>query len=742
MAEAAACARQAHTSALAADDVSGVIDASRLLGAALLAGGQLEAARAVLGATWTASWFEGGTGRAVALDLAEYCLATGRADLAEPLLATAADARLTVGERARWWWLRVRTALALGHLEEAGRLASATASACARGPADVRAVAHLAAAWVHAAVGDDQGLQRHVRVGSGLLRYTRAPALSAELELAVLVGAVRTGDRVAIRRSCRSVARHRTRVAPLLRTRLGTACRLAARLTARDPERPRVVPALMEVGVGTRPGGTSVLTDILHVLQLCQEDDGREETVLRRLCEFLREGLEASSVCFYLRGGVRAAQAGQGTWPSAELADRAIVAGRSLPLDEFEHARQAVVPVKWAGEPVAALAARWPLDTILNLSRVATLLPAVAAAAGGMARALAETRSPVAEPPDESGLVGVSAAMARVRASVARAAAVPFSVLIEGESGVGKELIARAVHRLGPRRHRRFCAVNCAALTDDLLESELFGHTRGAFTGAVAPREGLFEAADGGTLFLDEVGELSPRAQAKLLRVLQEGEVRRLGENVSRRVDVRIVAATNRSMAAEVREGRFRDDLRYRLDVVRVTVPPLRERREDIPLLVSRFWADAAVRTGSRARLDDCTLEVLARYHWPGNVRELQNVLAALAVHAPPRGRVTPHHLSDTVRGAAHAQAGLPLRLEEARRQFETDFVRAALQRAGGRRSVAARELGLSRQGLTKLMARLTLGADPCETGRTMTNRPGPVCDPEPADALDEACSS
>ena len=167
-------------------------------------------------------------------------------------------------------------------------------------------------------------------------------------------------------------------------------------------------------------------------------------------------------------------------------------------------------------------------------------------------------------------LVGVSRAMEDVRRAIVRAAAAPFSVLIEGESGVGKELVARAIHQLGPRRERRFCDVNCAAIPEDLLESELFGHARGAFTGAVADRPGLFEDADGGTLFLDEVADLSPRGQAKLLRVLQQHEVRRVGETFSRTVDVRLVAAANRDMRTEAAAGRFRQDLLYRLDVIRI----------------------------------------------------------------------------------------------------------------------------------------------------------------------------
>jgi two-component system response regulator HydG len=250
-------------------------------------------------------------------------------------------------------------------------------------------------------------------------------------------------------------------------------------------------------------------------------------------------------------------------------------------------------------------------------------------------------------------LAGPSLAMADLRRQVARAAAAPYPVLILGESGTGKELIARAIHARSARRGRRLCAVNCAALSDDLFETELFGHARGAFTGAAADRPGLFEDADGGSLFLDEVGELSPRAQAKLLRAIQEGEIRRVGENHPRRVDTRIVAATNRPLGEEVRAGRFRHDLLYRLDVVRITVPPLRERPEDIGPLAREFWCDAMRRTGGHAELSPATLGALARYAWPGNVRELQNTLAALAVHAPSRGRVGPSRLPAAIAGPA-----------------------------------------------------------------------------------------
>jgi transcriptional regulator with PAS, ATPase and Fis domain len=293
-----------------------------------------------------------------------------------------------------------------------------------------------------------------------------------------------------------------------------------------------------------------------------------------------------------------------------------------------------------------------------------------------------------------------------VRRAVRRAAAAPFAVLVEGESGTGKELIARAIHQLSARRERRFCDVNCAALPDDLLDAELFGHVRGAFTGAVVDRAGLFEEANGGTLFLDELPDLSPRGQAKLLRAIQQQEVRRIGESFTRAVDVRLVAAANRDIRQEADAGRFRADLLYRLDVIRIRVPPLRERVEDIPLLAGHFWQAAAARVGTAATLPHAIFAALSRYRWPGNVRELQNVMAALAVEAPARGRVREAALPAAIGGATAVTAA---RLEDARAQFERRWVEAALARAAGSRTRAATELGLSRQGLLKTMARLGL---------------------------------
>jgi DNA-binding NtrC family response regulator len=313
---------------------------------------------------------------------------------------------------------------------------------------------------------------------------------------------------------------------------------------------------------------------------------------------------------------------------------------------------------------------------------------------------------PPVEPPAAYGLVGVSPAIAGLRAAIPRAAASPFPVLIEGESGVGKELVARAVHAAS-RRPGAFVAVNCAAIADELADAELFGHARGAFTGAALDRRGLFEEAHGGTFFLDEVAELSPRAQAKLLRVIQEGELRRLGENAPRRIDVRLVAATNRPLPGEVAAGRFRADLRFRLEVVRLRVPPLRDRRDDIPVLAGHFWQTAAAHAATRATLAPSLLAALAAHDWPGNARELQNAIAALAVSAPARGVL---RASDVELPWASALAGTaPPTLDAARRAFEAAYVRAALSRCGHRPGAAARELGVTRQGLAKLLGRLGL---------------------------------
>ncbi len=354
------------------------------------------------------------------------------------------------------------------------------------------------------------------------------------------------------------------------------------------------------------------------------------------------------------------------------------------------------------------------LDLVAQLAWVgpeggdAPNLSLVAAAADIAAPLVASCLTLIEAPPAEVpyGLVGVSDSMTRLRAFIPKVAGALVPVLVEGESGVGKELVARAVHAAGPRRSAAFVAVNCAALSDDLVDAELFGHTKGAFTGAALERRGLIEEAHGGTLFLDEVAELSPRAQAKLLRMLQEGEVRRLGENATRRVDVRVVSATNRPLREEAAAGRFRDDLRFRLDVVRLVVPPLRDRRDDISVLAEHFWRQMMHRLRRNARLAPSLVALLAAHDWPGNARELQNVVSAIAAAGPARGLVVPDD-ARVVWEASRPVAGTSL--GEARRSFEAGFVRAAFARCGHRPSAVARELGVTRQGLAKLTVRLGL---------------------------------
>ena len=257
---------------------------------------------------------------------------------------------------------------------------------------------------------------------------------------------------------------------------------------------------------------------------------------------------------------------------------------------------------------------------------------------------------------DHGGFGTETYAREELRAEIPRVAAAPFPLVIEGESGTGKELVARAIHEEGPRGRAVFVPVNCAVLGDELCESELFGHARGAFTGASQDRKGLLELSSGGTVFLDEVAELTPRAQAKLLRVLQDGEIRRLGENRTQRLDLRVVAATNRPLDAEAAAGRFRSDLLYRLKVLRVTAPPLRDHGPDVARLTDHYWKDIAAAAGSRATLARETVAALAAHPWPGNVRELQNVLAKLTVTGPRYGPVGPDALPSAFRKTVAAE--------------------------------------------------------------------------------------
>ncbi len=310
------------------------------------------------------------------------------------------------------------------------------------------------------------------------------------------------------------------------------------------------------------------------------------------------------------------------------------------------------------------------------------------------------TFAPGAE--ERHGLVVRSDAMKRVLDLAERVARVESTALITGESGVGKERIARLIHDASPRASRPFVAVNCGAVTETLLESELFGHARGAFTGADRDRPGLFEAAEGGTLFLDEVGEISPAMQVKLLRALQEREIRRVGENRPRRVDVRVVAATNRSLAGEVAAGRFRQDLYYRLRVIELRVPPLRDRPEDVLPLARAFLAEIARRMGRKVvGFTPRAADQLLRHAWPGNVREVQNAVEH-AVALAPEGRVDVDDLPEELRAAMPRPR--PVGRTRPLAEVEREYILAAVEGAGGNRTRAAEELGI---GLATLKRKL-----------------------------------
>jgi transcriptional regulator with GAF, ATPase, and Fis domain len=314
-------------------------------------------------------------------------------------------------------------------------------------------------------------------------------------------------------------------------------------------------------------------------------------------------------------------------------------------------------------------------------------------------------------------LVGATPVMDEVRHLMDRAAASPITVLIEGETGTGKELVARGIHRAGERADAPFVVVNCAALAESLIESELFGHKRGAFTGALQDRAGYFEAAAGGTIFLDEIGEMPLPMQAKLLRVLQEGEVTPVGDHRPRKIDVRVIAATNRDLAADVAAERFRSDLYYRLAAFPIRLPPLRDRTDDLPLLTDRFLAAAAERHRKRAPgLLPATLELLGRWSWPGNVRELQNEIERAVALARDDESIGPDHLSERIAGTSPVDArpavvvedgSLPLL--EAREAFEIRYLAQALRRHHGNVSRSARALGISRVMLQKKMKQFGL---------------------------------
>jgi two-component system, NtrC family, nitrogen regulation response regulator GlnG len=395
---------------------------------------------------------------------------------------------------------------------------------------------------------------------------------------------------------------------------------------------------------------------------------------------------------------------------------------------------------------LARLKADWPDLPVIVITAHSDLDSAVAAYQGGafeylpkpfdidqavdlVRRAGADRANLRDEPPRPvlPSLIGQASAMQDVFRAIGRLSASSMTVLITGESGTGKELVARALHQHSPRAARSFVALNTAAIPAELLESELFGHEKGAFTGADSRRTGRFEQADGGTLFLDEIGDMSAALQTRLLRVLAEGEFYRVGGQVPVRVDVRVIAATNQDLARGVAEGRFRADLFHRLNVMRIGIPPLRERREDIPLLLDHYLREAADELGVPAKtISREVLALLAAFEWPGNVRQLVNTCRRLTVVAPAR-EIRRSDLPDEFGGAEpapraqgwsesvaawaerHLDAGGGPLLDEALPEFERTLIRVALARSGGRRQDAARLLGWGRNTLARKIRDLGL---------------------------------
>ena len=307
------------------------------------------------------------------------------------------------------------------------------------------------------------------------------------------------------------------------------------------------------------------------------------------------------------------------------------------------------------------------------------------------------------------GIVGRSRRMQEVIRTAEVVAKSKSTVLITGETGTGKEMVARAIHYHSAQRDMPLIKVNCAAIPENLLESELFGHVRGAFTGAATNKKGKFALADGGTIFLDEIGTMVPTLQAKLLRVLQEREFEPLGSERSQKVDVRVIAATNRDLRQMVSDGRFQEDLYYRLNVIPIHIPPLRERREDIPVLVEHFVRKHAQRTGRRIeRIDEGVLTALQQYDWPGNVRELENTIER-AVVLSQGPVITARGIS--VMGAAPPQAsGLPsMKLRQNIEWVERETIRRALENAGGVKKDAAELMGISQRALSYYLAKYRL---------------------------------
>ncbi|MDA8095845.1 MAG: nitrogen regulation protein NR(I) [Betaproteobacteria bacterium] len=430
-------------------------------------------------------------------------------------------------------------------------------------------------------------------------------------------------------------------------------------------------------------------------------------------------------------------------------------AGEAMAALDVDPPQVVVSDIRMPGDSGLALLerlkAREPGVPVIIMTAYSDLESAVAAFQGGafeylpkpfdvdhavelIRRALDESMRGVGEVEAEAGrpdMLGQAPAMQEVFRAIGRLSQSQATVLITGESGTGKELVARALHRHSPRAAKPFIAINTAAIPRDLLESELFGHERGAFTGAQLMRRGRFEQADGGTLFLDEIGDMPPELQTRLLRVLSDGEFYRVGGHQPIKVNVRVIAATHQNLEARVKEGLFREDLFHRLNVIRLRLPPLRERREDIALLARHFLARSAKETGVEPKkLSDATIRYMGTLAWSGNVRQLENVCHWLSVMAPTQtieiADLPPELLGDEARERerdwAHAldrevadrlDRGQHALMDDLVAQFERTLIVAALRHTGGRRIEAANLLGLGRNTLTRKIQELGLDERP-----------------------------
>ena len=397
---------------------------------------------------------------------------------------------------------------------------------------------------------------------------------------------------------------------------------------------------------------------------------------------------------------------------------RAVLRRRSLELTLVERrpteSATAFAPLMQDEPDRGGLAVSAPALTDAELQLVQGMLDEAAIDVAGALRDRDETLEEPGRRTTYQGIIGAAPAMQELYAMIEKISPSDSTILVQGENGTGKELVARAIHMRSERRDRKMLVANCSAFNDNLLESELFGHKRGAFTGAVADKAGMFELADLGTFFLDEIGDMSPTLQVKVLRVLQEGTFNRVGDTDTRKVDVRIIAATNRDLRAMVASGAFREDLYYRINVISLTLPALRDRRDDISLLVEHFLARH--RQGKGARMKRLGLDCAARMHvyaWPGNVRELENEIERLVVLAGDAPMINAELLSPRIRDYAPSEPPADLidasSLPAAVEALEKRMIAAAMKRYGGNKTRAAEELKVSRRNLIRLVQKYEL---------------------------------